>query len=193
MGLEACFGRGTPIRTPHGWRAIEEVAAGDWVLSRDEWDPYGLAVPKRVEAVFARLGRVWELVAGGRVIATTGEHPFFAERGGWAAVRELRPGDRLLCEDGSWLAVEGVRDLIRVASRTRLPMTGRHGGLGKHGLRVDELVGELLGFDSTLLRRQLFGVQLFEHSHLPTGVLVADEFVQKKADRLRLTFDHVGI
>ena len=29
---------------------------------------------------------------------------------GWVACRELQPGDRLLCEDGSLITVEGVRD-----------------------------------------------------------------------------------
>ena len=40
------------------------------MLSRDERDEFGAVVGKAVEAVFARSGRVWELRAGGRVIAT---------------------------------------------------------------------------------------------------------------------------
>jgi len=76
VGLEACFGRGTPILLADGSsKAVESLAKGDVVLSRDDWDEIGAVVGKAVEAVFARSGRVWELRAGGRVIATTGEHP----------------------------------------------------------------------------------------------------------------------
>jgi hypothetical protein len=67
----ACFAAGTP----GGWRAIEALRPGDQVLSRDEHDPHGPVEAKAVEEVFVRLGSVWELRAGGRVIGTTGGHP----------------------------------------------------------------------------------------------------------------------
>jgi hypothetical protein len=40
------------------------------------------------------------------VVRTTPEHPFYAEDRGWVECRELKVGDRLLCEDGGWVAVE---------------------------------------------------------------------------------------
>ena len=46
--LKACFVAGTPIRTPDGFRRIEEIAVGDEVLSRDEHDPVGPVRAKRV-------------------------------------------------------------------------------------------------------------------------------------------------
>ena len=60
---------------------------------------------------------MWELVVAGRVIGTTGEHPYYRLGGdgeGWVACRELRVGDRLLCEDGGWVAVESVADTSEV-------------------------------------------------------------------------------
>ncbi len=106
----ACFAAGTPLRTPWGAMNIEDVRAGDIVLSRDENDPHGSVVGKVVEEVFTRLASVWELLIGGRVIGTSGEHPFYAWESGWVAVRELKAGDTLLCEDGVWRCVDGVRD-----------------------------------------------------------------------------------
>jgi hypothetical protein len=67
-------------------------------------------VGKLVEEVFVRAGRVWHLhLPGGVVIRTTGEHPFYMAGRGWVECRELQVGDRLLTEDGSWVAVEDTR------------------------------------------------------------------------------------
>ena len=60
--------------------------------------------------MFVREGLVWHLRVGGRVIRTTAEHPFYAAGKGWAACHELRVGDLVLTEGGSWAAVEGVLD-----------------------------------------------------------------------------------
>jgi hypothetical protein len=98
------------LRTPTGSKFIEEFAVGDLVLSRDEHDPLGLVVAQRVEEVFVREGLIWELRLGGQVIRTTAEHPFYHETRGWLACHHLQVGDRLLCEDGSFIVLEGIRD-----------------------------------------------------------------------------------
>ena len=108
--LDACFCAGTLLRTPGGLQAIETFVAGDRVLSRDEHDPRGWADYKVVEEVFERLGRVWHLTAGGRLIRTTGEHPFHEATKGWVACYQPAEGDRLVCEDGSTILVEEVVD-----------------------------------------------------------------------------------
>ena len=43
------------------------------------------------------------------MIRTTGEHPFFAYNKGWVKA-SIVIGDRLLCADGQWVAVEDVFD-----------------------------------------------------------------------------------
>ena len=108
--LEACFCAQTLLRTKGGLQAIETFAPGQLVLSRDEHDPRGWADYKVVEEVFERLGWVWHLTAGGRLIRTTGEHPFQELTKGWVPCRELDIGDRLMCEDGSTVLVEEVVD-----------------------------------------------------------------------------------
>ena len=80
------------------------------MLSRDEHDPLGLVVAQRVEEVFVREGLIWELRLGGQVIRTTAEHPFYHETRGWLACHHLQVGDKLLCEDGSFIVLEGIRD-----------------------------------------------------------------------------------
>jgi RHS repeat-associated protein len=108
--LETCFVAGTPIRTPEGAVAIEHIKAGDLVLSRSEFDPLGPVEAKVVEEVFVQVAPVLNLRVGGRLITTTGEHPFFAEGRGWVAATQLDPGERVLGLSGEWLLVEGVDD-----------------------------------------------------------------------------------
>jgi hypothetical protein len=61
-----------------------------------------------VEAVFVRLAPILELVVNGRLISTTGEHPFYAWQRGWVPANELHRGDTLLTLDGGWATVEKV-------------------------------------------------------------------------------------
>jgi len=84
------------------------------VYSRDQWDAGGSAEPRVVDEVFERFAGVYDLRVGGRVISTTGEHPFFAVGRGWTPANELRVGDRLACADGTTVAVGEVFDTLRV-------------------------------------------------------------------------------
>jgi hypothetical protein len=68
-------------------------------------------VAKVVVDVFARTGRIWHLHAGGQVIRTTAEHPFFVVRvWDFLSVSELQAGDLLLWLDGQLVRVEEVCD-----------------------------------------------------------------------------------
>ena len=124
--FRACFAAGTPIRTPAGWTAIERLRPGDLVLSRDEFDPLGPVGPKAVEEVFERVSPVLDLRAGGRVVRTTGEHPFFAEGKGWTPARDLHPGDRVATMDDGWVLVEAVDDPGLIVSVYNCRVAGHH-------------------------------------------------------------------
>jgi hypothetical protein len=106
-----CFAAGTRLWTPEGYRAIEDIKAGERVYSRDQWDEGGEIVAKIVEEVFERYSVVWDIVADGRSIRTTSEHPFKVRGKGWTLAHELRIGDRLVCADsGETVTVESIRD-----------------------------------------------------------------------------------
>jgi RHS repeat-associated protein len=105
-----CFTAGTPIRTPDGFTNIEELRVGDLILSRDEYEPTGDVSAKVVEELFVSEGLVWHLHAGGQVIRTTADHPFFEWSKGWLPCRDLKIGDRLLTETGQWVLVEDLLD-----------------------------------------------------------------------------------
>ncbi len=112
--FKACFIKGTLILTPTGWREIEELVEGDLVLSRNEHDPNGELVARRVLRTFVRVSPVLNLHVRGKVIGTTGEHPFYVLDKDWTAARELAIGDVLLSHDGQRVLVEGIADSGRI-------------------------------------------------------------------------------
>jgi RHS repeat-associated protein len=122
----ACFAAGTPLRTPEGSKLIELFHAGDLVLSRDENDPVGPVVAKRVEEVFVRTARVWHLQVAGRVVQTTGEHPFWAWGRGWVPAWELSAEDRIMSECGQWLVIEEVKETGEYATVYNLRVADFH-------------------------------------------------------------------
>lgn len=113
--LFPCFPAGTPILTPAGSTPIEQLRAGDLVLSRDEHNVHGPVEAKVIEETFVRHGEIYELRVGGRLIEVTPEHPLFVAGRGWTPVGEVVAGDRLSAIDGAsrlplgpegWLVVE---------------------------------------------------------------------------------------
>ncbi len=107
-GWKACFAGDVPMRTPTGHVLARDVREGDLLLSRDEFDPDGMIVAQRVEAVFERFASVVRLSVRGREIRTTAEHPFYVESQGWTACHELRAGDAIRLDDG-WAGSRGGR------------------------------------------------------------------------------------
>jgi hypothetical protein len=105
-----CFTAGTPLLTPTGSKAINELVRGDLVLSRDQNDVAGVVESKMVEEVFASLAKVIQIHVGGQVINSTVAHPFWVQGKGWLPARELIAGDRLVGHDGQWSLVKKVVD-----------------------------------------------------------------------------------
>jgi hypothetical protein len=94
-----------------GWRAIELIEEGDWVVSRDEHDPHGAMVPKQVEEKFRRWGMSAKMRAWGKEIGTTREHPFFVvDQETWTPAKDLQAGNRFLSHDGQEPAFEGLEE-----------------------------------------------------------------------------------
>lgn len=103
-----CFAAGTPVVTPDGEIPIEQIKAGDYVLSKDESDVGGKVERKRVEATSRNYAELIHLHVGGRTIRATAEHPFFVQGVGWTPLGEIRVGDLIATDEGSWIPVESV-------------------------------------------------------------------------------------
>ena len=117
---------GTPILTPEGSRAIEELRVGDRVLSLAEDDPEGTPQPRRVVNVMANYAPLLKLVAGGRAIRTTAEHPFWVVGQGWRAAHQLVVGDVLMSHQKHPVAVEAIEGEQEAAAVYNVEVEGYH-------------------------------------------------------------------
>jgi hypothetical protein len=126
LGQRTCFVAGTPLLTPTGERPIEQFRRGDLILSRPEHSPESPPEIKVVQETFVRTSTVINLRIGGRLIRTTGEHPFYVKGKGWMPAKEIQPGEELSSHDGRWTPVEGVEDAHEVATVYNLSVGDHH-------------------------------------------------------------------
>ena len=90
----SCFGAGTPVTTLEGRRPIEDLRAGDMVLSRDA--ETGALAYRPLSAVFHNPpDSTYRIDLGGEPIVSTGIHRFWKAGEGWVMARDLKAGDRL--------------------------------------------------------------------------------------------------
>jgi hypothetical protein len=121
-----CFGAGTLLLTREGWRAVETIQPGDWVLARHEDDPHGKAEWKQVEKRFERTAFLLHLHVGGEVIRTTAEHRFYAHGKGWSPAAALAAGDWVSTLAGGWVAVEEAYETGEYATVYNLRVADYH-------------------------------------------------------------------
>lgn len=108
----SCFVAGTLVQTSEGVKRIEEVEAGDVVLSTDAAQPASAGQPllrQEVARTYVReASEVIDIRVGGETVTATAEHPFWVVGAGWTPAGELRPGSPLLTKGGSAARVESV-------------------------------------------------------------------------------------
>ena len=100
-----CFVAGTMILTASGLVAIENIKAGDKVISTD---PETMETsPKTVLETYIReVTTLVHLTVNGEEIITTIDHPFYVKNQGFIKAGELIVGDELLDVNGNVLLVE---------------------------------------------------------------------------------------
>ncbi|HEX7956913.1 MAG TPA: RHS repeat-associated core domain-containing protein, partial [Pyrinomonadaceae bacterium] len=119
-----CFVAGTLVQTANGSRPIEEIKAGDKVLSWNEKS--GRTEYKHVRQVFERETEgVLEVAVAGEEsmpLGVTEEHPFYVRRaprsdlsgeddpeGHWKFAGDLRAGDEVRRPSGEWVKVVSIK------------------------------------------------------------------------------------
>jgi hypothetical protein len=131
----ACYRKGTRLKWKKGqtkpieeFKSYEEYGDDcDWILTRDENDPSGPLVMRRVLRKFVRVSEILNLHIGGRTIGTTGEHPHWVvNKAGFVPAAFLEPGDVVLSDDGQLLPVERVEHTGQVETVYNLEVEGTH-------------------------------------------------------------------
>lgn len=106
------------MKTPSGYRNIEELRAGDEVLSYNEHTKR-LEVQTVAQTFIRKTDRVYTLVYDtGTKLQTTATHPFYIEGKGWVKAADLHIGDdSLLAGEVSPLDIYGGARLQNVSYR----------------------------------------------------------------------------
>jgi hypothetical protein len=114
-----CLGAGTKVQTLQGGRPIEEIRAGDEVLTQDaatgafRYRPVVTAYHNPPEETF-------RLDLGGESIVATAIHKFWKAGRGWIMARDVKPGDRLRTVGGAVEVVAVSKDKVQPVFNLRL-------------------------------------------------------------------------
>ncbi len=105
-----CFVEGTSVETPTGPVPIEHLRPGDLVVSRDQVNPVGPQVIRRVCQVFQRRAPeiLWVALDSGELLGTTPGHVVWSVDAGWVQASELLVGDKLVAVDGALVTVLNI-------------------------------------------------------------------------------------
>ena len=149
-----CFVAGTPVKTEHGFRPIEEIKAGDKVYAYDHatetWVLANVLKPLAHNYYIDDFStiRLWTPI-GSDTIKATGNHPFWVTsgenldgrpaatdlslleqamtpKGRWVEARNLRIGDTLLRSDNSIATIDDLRSSIEQSTVYNLEMETIH-------------------------------------------------------------------
>lgn len=153
-GGAGCFVAGTPVKTEHGLRPIEEIKAGDKVYAYDHvTETWVLANVLQPLTHYDNISdfitiRLWTPI-GSDTIKPTGNHPFWVTsgenledrpaatdlslseqamtpKGRWIEARDLRIGDTLLRSDNSLATIDDVRSSTERSTVYNLEMETIH-------------------------------------------------------------------
>lgn|GEM_PF-370245 len=125
-GCSNCFVPGTQVLMANGaTKPIEEIVAGDLVLSDDplDGDPPGA---ERVDEVYhTATYRVFHVRIEGGEVLSTGGHPFWTQRG-WVVAEELSTGDRLMDALGNQNPISSIATESRDTPTLNLSVDHHH-------------------------------------------------------------------
>ena len=79
-----------------------------------------------MEAIFVRVALIWSMRAGGQVIRTTDEHPFYVQGKGWVKAAFLEAGQLLLSHDGRLTPIESIADTRSVETVYNMRVADYH-------------------------------------------------------------------
>lgn len=107
-GIAKCFIAGTLISTANGLVAIENIKAGDKVLSTNEITKE-TEIKTVVETYVRETMKLIHILVSGEEIVTTEGHPFYVKDIGFVNACDLIVGEELVDISGKVLLVEDIR------------------------------------------------------------------------------------
>ena len=102
-----CFIEGTLVTTNLGYKQIEDIKVGDYVLSTNVEN--NTTEYKKVTRLFRNKTTEWvhTVINGEEILSTTG-HPYYVQDQGWVRAKNLKIGDVLIDSNNKKVLVENV-------------------------------------------------------------------------------------
>ncbi|EQA38263.1 intein C-terminal splicing domain protein, partial [Leptospira inadai serovar Lyme str. 10] len=92
--FDSCFVAGTLVRTKEGFKPIEKIRVGEYVLSHNE-NTGKLSFEKVTETFIHDVPLIHKITyTNGTTVETTWNHPFYVKGQGWTQVKDLQPANR---------------------------------------------------------------------------------------------------
>ncbi|MCY9514258.1 polymorphic toxin-type HINT domain-containing protein [Paenibacillus apiarius] len=102
-----CFSAGTPVQTKTGFKPIEQIRIGDFVLTKDELT--GKTGYNTVIELYQRqAAETYQITVKRMTITTTEEHPFWVPGQGWVEAQHLKTGDLLQNPEGKSYPIKRI-------------------------------------------------------------------------------------
>jgi hypothetical protein len=121
-----CFPAGTKLLTENGYKNIEDIEAGDLVLSRDS-QLTGNQAYRRVVKTFQNItDALIEVTVGRQNIRSTPGHVWWVVQKGWTFARNLEVGDEVITSDNNIQVIIGVRRHDEFAITYNCEVEGYH-------------------------------------------------------------------
>lgn len=114
---KTCFVAGTMIVTAEGLVAIENIKAGDKVLSTDTGN-FASEEKTVLETYVRKVQKLVHLTVNGKVISTTVDHPFYVKDIGFVDAGNLQTRDKLVDSDGKIWRIEKIEHEITTEPTT---------------------------------------------------------------------------
>jgi hypothetical protein len=122
----ACFPAGTAVLTAAGRKNIEDIQAGDLVLSASEDEPARRDFRAVVQTFQNVTDTLLEVQVAGRKVQTTPGHVWWAAGRGWVLASELAAGDEVLDSHGSPAPIDSIRSIAGFAVTYNFEVAGFH-------------------------------------------------------------------
>ncbi|MDH5268546.1 MAG: Hint domain-containing protein, partial [Candidatus Krumholzibacteria bacterium] len=119
-GGRGCFIGGTPVQTPGGEVAIEELREGDRVIGRNA---DGKITVNEVVRTYHTLAVAYLVING--ELSVTGTHPFLVGSN-WVEAGDLRVGDTLVRSDGTTVLIDSVEPIGFGVRAYNITVSGNH-------------------------------------------------------------------
>ncbi|EPG73839.1 intein C-terminal splicing domain protein [Leptospira fainei serovar Hurstbridge str. BUT 6] len=116
--FDSCFVAGTLVRTQTGFKAIEQIRVGDYVLSHNE-NTGKLSYEKVTETFIHDVPLIHKITyANGTTVETTWNHPFYVKGQGWTQVKDLSPSNRSV----TLASIQNTAILSEMNVKQRIPI-----------------------------------------------------------------------